>query len=154
MTPGGTVSNNSIKTPPPGVFLLLFDTGRCLYWVIWHRAVSLWGYLTPGRCLFEAIWHRPTGHPTKPHKRCLEGVWCISDGCLVVVEGVLKGVYLLMMMPRIWSCKCLKGYWRMSKSVWKGVLKVSDVFLAGVGWVLKVSWREFIWCLGVFNIIL
>ena len=54
--------------------------GRCLFEVIWHRAVSLWGYmtpggvfaglfdtgavsllgyLTPGRCLCWAIWHRP-----------------------------------------------------------------------------------------------
>ena len=57
----------------------------------------------------------------------------------MVVEGVLKGIYLVLMVLRIYSCKCLKGYWRVSKIVWKGVLKVSDVFLAGVGWVLKVS---------------
>ena len=58
---------------------------------------------------------------------------------VVDVEGVLKGVYLVLMVPRIKSCKCLKGDWRMSKSVGKCVLKMFDVFLAGVGWVLKVS---------------
>ena len=57
---------------------------------------------------------------------------------MVVVDGVLKGVYLVL-VPRIKSCMCLKGYWRMSKSAWKCVLKLFDVFLAGVGWVLKVS---------------
>ena len=150
MTPGGTVSNNSIKTPPPGVFLLLFDTGPCLYWVIWHRAVSLRGYLTPGRCLFEAIWHRPTGHPTKPHKRCLMSFWQVCGGCWRCLEGC----YLVLMVLSIKSCKCLKGYWRMTKSVWKCVLKLLDVFLAGVELVLKVFWRKFILCLGVFNIIL
>ena len=57
---------------------------------------------------------------------------------MVVVDGVLKGVYLVL-VPRIKLCMCLKGYWRMSKSAWKCVLKLFDVFLAGVGWVLKVS---------------
>ena len=58
----------------------------------------------------------------------------------MLVEDVLKGVYLVLMVPRIKYCKCLKGFWRISKSVWKGVLKVSDVFLAGVGGgLLKVS---------------
>ena len=56
---------------------------------------------------------------------------------MVVVEGVLKGVYLVLMVPRIKYCKCLKSYWRISKIVWKGVLNVSGVFLAGVGGMLR-----------------
>ena len=42
------------------------------------------------------------------------------------------------MVLSIKSCKCHKGYWRISKSVWKCVFKLLDVFLAGVELVLKV----------------
>ena len=95
MTLGGTVSNNSIKTPPPvsfccyltpgGVFIGLFDTGRCLYEAIWHRG----GVFSK---LFDTV---PPAIQPNPIK---------------------------------------------------GVQMVSDVFLTGAWWLLKVSWRVSIWC--------